>query len=312
MENEATQPGAEVENQQTETASGGDDNAALLSAYLAQEDQSLSSVEQSDPDPAGQPVESQPANDVFTVKINGAEKQVTREELIAHYQKEQAAGQKFEEAAQIRRDAEAQRAQYLQQQQLLQNAINHFQSQAQRYQIAPPSLDLLERDPHEYLRQEAQYKLYQDDLQKAQAAQAYLQQQQSVQQQEFQQKYLAEEGNKLIEKIPEWADNKVRAKDEQELIQFLTDQGYSRQDLIALNQSRASNIKLAYDAMRYNRLVSQAKTATKQVQGLPPRMERSIAPASRDNTGLQAARERLNKTGSIDDAAAAFAEMFGT
>lgn len=54
-----------------------------------------------------QDAQPQAADDpVLTVKVNGAEKQVKQSELIAHYQKGDASAKRFEEAAQVRRQAE--------------------------------------------------------------------------------------------------------------------------------------------------------------------------------------------------------------
>ena len=132
-----------------------------------------------------------PAEPLFKVKINGEEKDVTKAELIANYQKEQAAQQKFEEAAKIRREAEQQREQYLQHQQLMQQAIRQIQTQAQQWaqQEQPDWQDLLDNNPHEYLRQKELYEKRTQTLQQAQAAQAYLQQQQQIQQTEVLQQH---------------------------------------------------------------------------------------------------------------------------
>lgn len=306
MENEATQPGAE--NSQTEAPQGNDD-AALLSAYLAQQEES----EPVDDAPAGQPAtqadeQSQQAADTFTVKIDGVEKNVTRDELIAHYQKGESSNKRFEEAAQIRREAEAQRTAFQQQQQVLANAVQHFNQVAQRYNVAPPSLDLLENNPHEYLRQKEQYEQFQGEMQKAQAAQAYLQQQQAQQQQQYLQQHLAVESQKLIDLLPDWKDQTVRTRDEQDLIKYLSDKGYSQEDIVGLNTSRATNIQLAINAMKYERLMQQAKSANKRVEQLPPRVERPGV--ANVQSGKRDAYQRLTRSGSIDDAAAAFSELF--
>lgn len=254
MEEEATLAGAESDLN-TETAL--DPDESLINALTATDDD--------DSDDSG--AEPEPAADLFTVKINGEEKQVSRDELIAHYQKEQAASQKFEEAASIRREAEQQREQYLQHQQFMAQAVEQLKAQAQQWaqEGQPDWQQLLDENPHEYLKQREIFQQRAATLQQAQAAQTYLQQQQAEQQQVELQQRMAVEGQKLIDEfIPEWKDQAVRERDEQEMIDYLTAAGYSQQDLINLNHSRASNIALARKAMLYDRAMTKAQKLKKQ------------------------------------------------
>jgi len=306
VEQEATQSGADI--QQTEAPQGGSDDAALLSAYLEQQEQGdvIDDVESGDPaaqdDAPLQPV------DTFTVKVNGVERQVTRDELIATYQKGDASNKRFEEAAQIRRDAESQMANFQQHQQVLANAIQHFNQAAERYSIAPPSLNLLDSNPVEYLRQKELYESHQGELHRVQVAQAYLQQQQQAEQQQYMHKHLESEGIKLLDLIPEWNDRAVRTREEQDLISFLSEKGYTREDIAGLDKSRAANVLLAVNAMKYERLQKQAKSANKRVESLPPRVERPGV--SNVQSGKREAYQRLTRSGSIDDAAAALYDLF--
>jgi hypothetical protein len=311
MEPEATQyEGAEV---QQETSQSGNDDAALLSAFLAQEDHSSDGIDAASSDiPAGQEVEPVQSVDNFTVKINGEEKQVSRDELIAHYQKGEASNQKFEEAANLRREVEQQKAATTQQQAQLQNAINHFMQTANQWaqEGQPDWANLLENNPHEYLRQKEVFAARQAEFSKAQAAQAYLNEQNQAQQQQSMAAHLETEGAKMLEIIPEWKNQDVRQAEEQELIKYLTGKGYTRDELQNLNQSKASNIALVLNSMRYEKLVAQSKAAAKQVQNLPPRVERPGV-ASQGNNNRSEAMQRLARSGSIDDATSAFAALFG-
>jgi hypothetical protein len=223
---------------------------------------------------------------VFKRKIDGKDREVTREELISRYpaefvdanpdkaldlySREVTAGKRFEEAANLRKEIEQQRQAQEQQHQAeqyrLAQAIQQIQQQAQQWaqEGQPNWQDLLDNNPHEYLRQKAIFEERQATLQQAQAAQAYLQQQQTQQQQQQLQQHLATEATKLVtDYLPEWADQSVRQKEEGELIEFLRGKGYNDQDLMNLNHSRASNIKLAVNAMRYEKLLEKAKAAKK-------------------------------------------------
>jgi hypothetical protein len=254
MIDEATDIGAESV---VTTDSAPDPDESLINALTATDDESTEQTQESETPPA----------DLFTVKINGEEKQVTRDELIANYQKEQAAAKRFEEAAQIRKEAEAQREQYTQHQQLLSKAVERLESQIQLFsnEGQPDWQNLLENNPHEYLKQQEIFKQRQTAMYEAQQAKAYLQQQQANEQQQQLQQHLTKEADRLVnDLIPEWKNPEVRKKDEQELISYLRDTGYSDQDLNNLNHSRADNIVLARKAMLYDKLVSKANGLKKQ------------------------------------------------
>ncbi|MEF3075177.1 hypothetical protein V2P20_09080 [Methylobacter sp. Wu1] len=254
MEDEATVTGAES-TVITETAP--DPDESLINAITATDDDLTDSAHESETPPA----------DLYTVKINGEEKQVTRDELIANYQKEQAAAKRFEEAAQIRKEAETQREQYTQHQQLLSKAVERLESQIQLFanEGQPDWQNLLENNPHEYLKQQEIFKQRQTAMYEAQQAKAYLQQQQAHEQQQQLQQHLAKESERLInDLIPEWKNQEVRQKDEQELISYLKDSGYSDQDLINLSHSRADNIVLARKAMLYDLALKKANSLKKQ------------------------------------------------
>jgi hypothetical protein len=254
MIDEATDIGAESV---IETDSAPDPDESLINALTATDDDLTDSAHESETPPA----------DLYTVKINGEEKQVTRDELIANYQKEQAAAKRFEEAAQIRKEAETQREQYTQHQQLLSKAVERLESQIQLFanEGQPDWQNLLENNPHEYLKQQEIFKQRQTAMYEAQQAKAYLQQQQAHEQQQQLQQHLAKESERLVnDLIPEWKNPEVRQKDEQELISYLRDTGYSDQDLINLNHSRADNIVLARKAMLYDRALKKANSLKKQ------------------------------------------------
>lgn len=204
--------------------------------------------------------EDQHQEELFTVKVDGVEKQVSRDELVRHYQKEAASNQRFEEAAKIRREAEAQRDNYVQHQQAMADAIARIDQQAQLWaqESQPDWKTLLEENPHEYLKQQELYKARLATLQQAQESKYYLQQQQQQQYQQQLNEHLQNESVKLVnELIPEWKDKSVRERDENELISYLSDIGYSQEDLQALNHSRASNIALARKAMLYDKAMAK-------------------------------------------------------
>ena len=245
MSGEATLQGAEI-----------DEDQELVSALIGDDDN------EEDSDNTDNDIdqdESQPEK--YTVKINGVEKHVTKDELIAHYQKGEASHEKFEEAAAIRREVEAQKEGIKQHQNNLQEAINHFVANAQKFAVAAPDIALAETNPHEYLMQQAQHNKYVADMQQAQQAQNELNRQKSLQENENLSAHLAAEKAKLTEVIPEWKDEKVRDKEAPEMATYLRGIGKTAEEINAFNNSTAANFKIVRDAMKYAQLMEKVGAA---------------------------------------------------
>ncbi|MGZ5053307.1 MAG: hypothetical protein ACXWAT_00030 [Methylobacter sp.] len=253
-----------MDEEATLTGADDDQDAELVSALIGDDDDESTDDHADD----GQE-EDDGKPDRYKVKINGVEKHVSKDELIAHYQKGQASNEKFEEAAALRREAEQQKASITQHQEQLQQAINHFNAQAQRWasEGQPDWQDLLDNNPHEYLRQKEIWGKRTAEFQQAQAAQAHLDQQRELQQQEYLTNHLKAESAKLTELLPEWKDEALKDKEGKELVDYLTKQGYTREEMNNLNNSKASNIKLVINAMRYEKLMEKVNSAKAKKTG---------------------------------------------
>lgn len=248
----------------------GSDDSDLLSALSGDSDE-----QNADDNYDGVSVEPEEQAEAYTVKVNGVEKVVTKDELINGYQKVDAANQRFEEAAALRRENEQYRTSVAQHQEHLQQAINHFTSQAQQWaaQGEPNWNDLLENNPQEYLRQQHIYRERSAQYQQAQQAQAVLNQQRQAEADRQLQEYLKTEGPKILELIPEWRDENKRNSEVSEMYKFLTENGYTDQEIENFNYSKAKNFQMVVDAMRYRKLIEKTRSgkqqATNQVKPVP-------------------------------------------
>jgi hypothetical protein len=248
--------------------------------------------------------------DFFTVKINGAESRVSKDDLIANYQKNEASATKFEQAQVAKSEWQAKNAALTSQHAQLQAAIDNFRAVAVEWkQSNEPDWDeLAAHNPHEYLLQQRAHAAKAQEWEQANVAQSALNQRIQEQHDANLQASLAEEAQKMTELFPEWADEKVKDRDATNLLSFLQNMNYTTVEIENLNNSKASNIRLVVDAMHYRALLKTAKANTKQVKSLPPRMERSNT-NPQSTSATKTARERLSKSGSIADAAAALLDF---
>lgn len=248
------------------------------------------------------------------VKIDGQERRVKLSELIASYQKGEASGKRFEEAAAARREVEQHRTQVTAERQALSQALQHYTQQlaAMQQQSQPNWEQLLAQDPVEFQRQRYYYEQRSQQLQQAQAAQAYLAQQQQAQvQQESQQRLLAE-AQRMVEAIPEWRDAAKAAEGRKELRESLAKGGFTESEIDSIADHRM--VMVARKAMLYDRLVADQKAAmsaaSNKLQKLPPaRVERPGTGGANAPDGRARAMQRLNRSGSVDDAAAYIATL---
>lgn len=248
----------------------------------------------------------------FTIKVDGEDRVVTESELIAEAQKSASAGKRFEEAAAMRKQYEAQQAQVDSERQSeraqMQQVVNHYATQLQTLmqQGEPDWEGLLNNDPVEYLRLQRVYQSHQQQLQQAQAAQAHLQQQQAVAEQQSQQQSFQRTIAEVKTVIPEWQDPAKFNSGIQELNVFLEQSGIPQNE-----QSKYFNaplVKLFRDAQAYKAMLAKQEPALKKVEKLPPRVEKT-GQGIRTTDGRTTGMQKLKASGRAEDAAALIANL---
>jgi hypothetical protein len=244
----------------------------------------------------------------FEVKIDGELKYVTEGELKAAYQKAQASAKRFEEAAALRKQYEAQAQEVQQRQSQLQQALDHYTQQLMglQHQEQPNWESLLQNNPAEYLKQKHVWEQRQTELQQAQAAQAYLYQQQQAEAHAHQEAFLEQQSKMLMDMIPEWKSAETAKSERSELRKFLASSGFDDEMISNVRDARAVNIMRK--AMLYDKLVQNQQPTLKKASKAPSRVERPGLAGS-SNDAVSQAKSRAMKSGSMNDATAAFAAI---
>jgi hypothetical protein len=267
-----------------------------------------------DPEPSS-PSQSDAADPELTVKIDGQEKRIKQSDLVAHYQKGQAAEKRFEEAAGLRKQVEQHQTQVNAERSALGQALQHYtqQLQALQQQGQPDWQSLLESDPTEFVRQRYAFDQRQQQLQQAQAAQAYLQQQQRADSERTQVERLKSEAGRLLDVLPDWRDAGKAAEGRKAIRSALQAAGFSDGEMDGITDHRA--VLIAHKAAMYDQLIAQQKASLQalpdKLQKLPPvQMERPGGGERLSPTdGRTKAMQRLSRTGSARDAAAVIAGL---
>lgn len=242
----------------------------------------------------------------YRVKIAGEEVEVTLSEALKGYQRQSDYSRKTEELARLRREAEAQinseaeavRAERQQYQQVLAALQNQLGQQEE--QVDWDTLRVT--DPIEYATKYAEHQQRKERLQAVQAEQQRLMQQQQYEQQVLMQQRLSQEQNLLLKALPEWSDKEVATREKRQIIDFAKSIGFSDEELAQAADHRA--ILALRDAMRYRQLMAK-KPEVKPVQ-VSPSVRPGASNVVRTKSALSEAKQRLARSGSVNDAAAAF------
>ena len=275
------------------------------SESVADELEDESSDEQSESDEDTQE-EDKPST--FTIKVDGKEVEVTLDELQKGYSRTQDYTRKTQLVAEMRKQTEAEltaiRAEREQYAQLL-GALSEQVKAA-----AEPQIDwdrLYRDDPIEYVRQR---EVMRENREKAAAIQSEQQRLAEISQQEQMQQlqaHKAKQSQALLEAIPTWKDPAKAKAEKTMLIEFGQKMGFTPQELGNIYDHRvvlALRKAALYDQMQAKR------------QGIKPVTNNGPKPAKPGAAGRVSqmsdsvrAKQRLAKTGRVDDAASAIELM---
>jgi hypothetical protein len=248
--------------------------------------------------------EEEKPDQTFTVKVDGTEVTVTLDELQKGYSRTQDYTRKTQQIAEIRRqvesEAEAIRAERSQYAQLL----GALESQVQ--QAAQPNIDwdrLYQEDPIEWVRQKEVMRENQAKSQAIQFEQQRLMQISQQEQAQQMQSFLAQQQDELLKVLPDWKDPNKAKKEKELLIDFGQKAGFSTDELKNIFDHRVVNV--LRKAALYEQMMGK-RQSIKPVTNNGPRPAKPGA-AGRVSTTSEAtrAKQRLAKTGRVNDAASA-------
>ena len=114
---------------------------------------------------------------------------------------------------------------------------------------------------------------------------------------------LAQEQAALIQAVPEWKDEKKAKAEKALLIEFGQKVGYSEEELKSVFDHRA--VITLRKAALYDQMVSKRKDIKPVVNNGPRPVKPSAAGRVSSTTEATRAKQRLAKTGRVDDAASA-------
>ena len=260
-----------------------------------------------------EPEEDEEQEPLYVVKVDGEEVEVPLSELQQGYSRNADYTKKTQALAEQRKEFDALHQDYAQRV----NALNQFAYQLQQEPSIPePDIDwerLQHADPVEWLKQR---QLAQDRAnvraQRSQQLEAVKQEQQALQQQQFNET-LQKERELLNEVIPAWKEPEVAKKEKSEIRDFAK-KHYGLSDADLQNAYDHRLVRILYDSFQYHKSMNDGKTKMKEASEPTVKTARvkgrsARGPVSKRQTNFNKAMGRLEKSGSTEDATAAFAAL---
>ena len=251
--------------------------------------------------------------DVYTVKINGEDHEVTEDELIKGYSRQADYTKKTQELSQYRSQLD-QAAQFYQTevaatQEARQQYIN---SLAQGVQLSLSSLQEFENidwerlkteDKEEYLTKRDDFREAQSSVQKLKQTHAQEAEKQNAEQQHQFQNWAQTEHQKLVSILPDWGDPVKQKAIAGELRQFAFTKGFAEEELAQLFDHRS--ILILMQAKAWEDDQRKVKTVkSKKIKNKPKviRSGKGVQKSDSDKSKRAANMKRLRETGHHRDA----------
>lgn len=247
--------------------------------------------------------EEEKPTEVYTVKVDGKEIDVTLDELQKGYSRTQDYTRKTQQIAETRKAVEAEASAIRAEREQYAQLLGALKQQLESTE-APVDMDrLYNDDPIEWVRQSEVMRQKQDKLAAIQSEQQRLSQLTAQQRAQEMQAHLATQQEALIQAVPEWKDSKKAQAEKALLVEFGKKIGFSDDELKNVYDHRA--VIALRKAALYDQMMSKRGQIKPVVNNGPRTAKPSAAGRVSTTTESTRAKQRLAKTGRVTDAASA-------
>jgi hypothetical protein len=296
------------EGQQEDREAQSPDEGAAVEEELSADADAVDDETDTEQSELDEDTEEQEQPQVFSVKVDGKEVEVTLDELQKGYSRTQDYTRKTQQIAEVRKQTEAElqavRAEREQYAQLL-SAL-----EAQVQQVAQPNIDwdrLYQEDPIEWVRQREVMRENQEKSAAIQSEQQRLAQLSQQEQAQFMQQRLQQEQEALLAAIPDWKDAKKAQAEKALLVEFGQKIGFTPDELKSVVDHRA--VLMLRKAALYDQMMSKRGNIKPVTNNGPRPAKPGAAGRVSNTTEAVRAQQRVAKTGRVDDAANAIFQL---
>jgi len=302
----------ELEGEAAEPADEGAPEADFEDVDESEADADAAPEDESEADDESSPAEEEPDDDTsptYTVKVDGEPVEVTLDEALAGYIRQKTFTQRTMALAEERKalqqeyeSAQTERSKYGSGLQDLEKVLGALLP-------AEPDWDKVRQEhPDQYAAIHAEYTQRKQILDSVKTERERVQEERQAALEKARTEMLQNEKTALATAIPEWRDPETYKADQVALAKYATEEyGFTPEELEGVTDHRA--VVLLRKAMLYDRATSKGQPARKDKKPVKKALKPGASgPARKKPKAKHTARNRLKRTGSLHDAAAALLE----
>ena len=296
------------EGQQEDREAQSPDEGAAVEEELSADADAVDDETDAEQSELDEDTEEQEQPQVFSVKVDGKEVDVTLEELQKGYSRTQDYTRKTQQIAEVRKQTEAELQAVRAEREQYAQLLSALESQVQ--QVAQPNIDwdrLYQEDPIEWVRQREVMRDNQDKAAAIQSEKQRLAQLSQQEQAQFMSQRLEHEKEALLAAIPDWKDAKKAQAEKALLVEFGQKIGFTPDELKNVVDHRA--VLMLRKAALYDQMMSKRGNIKPVTNNGPRPAKPGAAGRVSNNTEAVRAQQRVAKTGRVDDAANAIFQL---
>jgi hypothetical protein len=296
------------EGQQEDREAQSPDEGAAVEEELSADADAADDETDTEQSELDEDTEEQEEPQVFSVKVDGKEVEVTLDELQKGYSRTQDYTRKTQQIAEVRKATEAELQAVRAEREQYAQLLSALESQVQ--QVAQPNIDwdrLYQEDPIEWVRQREVMRENQEKSAAIQSEQQRLAQLSQQEQAQFMQQRLQQEQEALLAAIPDWKDAKKAAAEKALLVEFGQKIGFTPDELKSVVDHRA--VLMLRKAALYDQMMSKRGNIKPVTNNGPRPAKPGAAGRVSNTTEAVRAQQRVAKTGRVDDAANAIFQL---
>ena len=255
-------------------------------------------------------IEEQNEPQLYSVKINGEDVEVTIDELQSSYSRQADYTRKTQELAQQRKTVEEQQSEVAKNEAIYKELLPKMEAALSESLGTEPDWETLySNDPIGYVRERDLWNEKQQKLQAVQAEQTRLQEEDQVKQQEQIQKYMQYGEKQILNHVPEWKDKTIQQEEKLAIRDHaINDLGFTAEEI---NQVYDYRLLLG---LRNSWMQNKTQKAVKKKPTQKASARNRVAkPGSvsrkKTSTPLKKSKARLAKSGKVQDAAKVFEQL---
>ena len=254
--------------------------------------------------------EEQNEPQLYSVKINGEDVEVTIDELQSSYSRQADYTRKTQELAKKRLAVEEQKSEVAKNEAIYKELLPKMEAALSESLGDEPNWETLySNDPIGYVRERDLWNEKQQKLQAVQAEQARLQEEDQVKQQEQIQKYMQYGEKQILNHVPEWKDNTIQQEEKLAIRDHaINDLGFTAEEINQVYDYRLL-MGLRNSWMQNKTQKAVKKKPTQKASARNRVAKPGSVSRKKTSTPLKKSKARLAKSGKVQDAAKVFEQL---